>query len=1291
MYKKILSVFLTIAIVLAPTPAWIFAAEPDPGTPEGQYEILTGRLEAAKLAVEAAAEENGVIDFGNGYILDLRQEMLDFAANIDVDLGVAAALAAGIRNAPAYQSLGSRQGRGGTDNDANFNAFLGRFGGPLGAALAYLRQGGIAERQRGLTLTWFYWFGSALNTDYSASESVLGLTQNNRLPNSAYPYAGDVADIAESYAINLIVAASRLSDATDMIRNYVAQADPENLKAYLLEQECNDKDCNFDPCDNDYCEDMDCPDGNCPDWRNRLMVDEEEWLEAISEFQSNIARDIDIIGQLATGEISGFWSENRNGYNYYNNTFAPNAFAKITAALDYIQDGGFTCGIPGGGFFADTNTWLWYKSDFTGYLASHSSGIAGGSFSVEGEDEIIPLIEIHLDILKMGATPSGLETVYNFKRDAIYGYFDQAYSLIGSTVPAGGAYGQTEYDAAIEAFIAGAERDLAIADALYTGFFTDEVIDYASTWVGLGSSPDSFYLNGFNYIFGNASGPGDTQDKRLFNAISFFNNGGYGSGFSLDLSFIGLGRIGIEIEFKSSFHHDYSSGLFGIAANKVNAINVLRDTLADLSAGNPYLSPLDMAKLRYAEAKAQLLTVKEDPSAIVAALLENDEELGRLLDDLNMLIGSLDDIVNIIDLIGSLGIDSGIINTILQPLGLNYDMLQQLAGLRETLNNIGIDTSGNQPIEEALTPYLAPILGIAIDGAVLIADGTALLGTVDAYNNAAGIVEGAYVLLYENALDAINGMLGPVMDLIAPIRPYLDMLSSGISLVNNVLKLVDQVGTLTSDFNLGNLSETTYTLAYTLDDLADLMVAFEASNIGSLLGGVLGGLDLGGAVSGGLAGLLNNIVNGAIGSDVLDLSGDNLGFLGDLANNLLVNGLNNPTALVPLLRASATILRNAAAVENGLNDLFSGNYQTILSALVGMFTGEDNIITGVVGLWNAISDLFLGASGSVPEEIQAMTELMPAAFQTALFAEAGETSAVLSNPAVGENVKRAKLNEFISYMFDVREYIKEMREMIYRMEDACDWAKANFTEENAKQFIEAFARYYANELLTCVKDGVRASNLPNVIAGIKAISCEAADILRYIKGEGALTIIAAPIIGEDNAHYTFSTNYDALKAKLDQFFSCLLITDGFEILSDSSGGGFYLDGNILRSVPGFFTGFEPGSASFNVKVAYVLNFGCLSHDRPSILATKLVNVSLDIEPDVTLVGATPAAYVDRINGNQNRLYITVIEEYSDGTTKAVEWNGLINNNAAGIYQVGGYRVYVDTKGNTQIRECYIVE
>ena len=78
-------------------------------------------------------------------------------------------------------------------------------------------------------------------------------------------------------------------------------------------------------------------------------------------------------------------------------------------------------------------------------------------------------------------------------------------------------------------------------------------------------------------------------------------------------------------------------------------------------------------------------------------------------------------------------------------------------------------------------------------------------------------------------------------------------------------------------------------------------------------------------------------------------------------------------------------------------------------------------------------------------------------------------------------------------------------------------------------------------------------------------------------------------------------------------------------------------------------------------------------------------------PEKTLISAAPSAFVTKLNGNKNGLTITVTERFSDGTTKAVLATFSIDNNAAGTYQVGDYRVYVDTKGNTQIRTCYIVE
>ncbi|MCL2767933.1 MAG: hypothetical protein FWE49_04340, partial [Synergistaceae bacterium] len=67
------------------------------------------------------------------------------------------------------------------------------------------------------------------------------------------------------------------------------------------------------------------------------------------------------------------------------------------------------------------------------------------------------------------------------------------------------------------------------------------------------------------------------------------------------------------------------------------------------------------------------------------------------------------------------------------------------------------------------------------------------------------------------------------------------------------------------------------------------------------------------------------------------------------------------------------------------------------------------------------------------------------------------------------------------------------------------------------------------------------------------------------------------------------------------------------------------------------------------------------------------------------------AWVDKKNGNKNDLYITVTEYYCNGKkVVATTEMFVIDNNAAGTYNVAGYKVYCDTKGNTQIRDLYIV-
>ena len=72
--------------------------------------------------------------------------------------------------------------------------------------------------------------------------------------------------------------------------------------------------------------------------------------------------------------------------------------------------------------------------------------------------------------------------------------------------------------------------------------------------------------------------------------------------------------------------------------------------------------------------------------------------------------------------------------------------------------------------------------------------------------------------------------------------------------------------------------------------------------------------------------------------------------------------------------------------------------------------------------------------------------------------------------------------------------------------------------------------------------------------------------------------------------------------------------------------------------------------------------------------------------------AVPSASVEKLTGNKNNLTIVVNEYYTNGHLKNVlKKTFSIDNNAAATYNVGEYKVYVDTKGNTQVRECYIVE
>ena len=100
-----------------------------------------------------------------------------------------------------------------------------------------------------------------------------------------------------------------------------------------------------------------------------------------------------------------------------------------------------------------------------------------------------------------------------------------------------------------------------------------------------------------------------------------------------------------------------------------------------------------------------------------------------------------------------------------------------------------------------------------------------------------------------------------------------------------------------------------------------------------------------------------------------------------------------------------------------------------------------------------------------------------------------------------------------------------------------------------------------------------------------------------------------------------------------------------------------------------------------------------TQEQVDAAATNLISAmnKLAEKVEVILVSVDASAYVTKLNGNKNDLTITVTERYSDGSSDVITKTFSINNNAADTYNVGGYKVYVDTKGNDQIRDCRIVE
>jgi hypothetical protein len=156
----------------------------------------------------------------------------------------------------------------------------------------------------------------------------------------------------------------------------------------------------------------------------------------------------------------------------------------------------------------------------------------------------------------------------------------------------------------------------------------------------------------------------------------------------------------------------------------------------------------------------------------------------------------------------------------------------------------------------------------------------------------------------------------------------------------------------------------------------------------------------------------------------------------------------------------------------------------------------------------------------------------------------------------------------------------------------------------------------------------------------------------------------------------------------------LLIIKNGSIVETILIGDVSFDKNIELSImPGDFVRVELEGYEENGKT-FVMGYAG-QMDVDGVCAPFAFSNPIFFDEDDSIIieveSVVPSAFVTKANGNTNILTIAVTEIYTDGTEVTLKEVFTINNNDEGTYEIGDYMVYVDTKGNTQIRACYIVD
>ncbi|MFE9960439.1 M20/M25/M40 family metallo-hydrolase [Micromonospora sp. NPDC005299] len=180
----------------------------------------------------------------------------------------------------------------------------------------------------------------------------------------------------------------------------------------------------------------------------------------------------------------------------------------------------------------------------------------------------------------------------------------------------------------------------------------------------------------------------------------------------------------------------------------------------------------------------------------------------------------------------------------------------------------------------------------------------------------------------------------------------------------------------------------------------------------------------------------------------------------------------------------------------------------------------------------------------------------------------------------------------------------------------------------------------------------------------------------------AVVPLAVPAGQSANKYFSSrisANNPDAIYLSVNLAITDAPYTGVQPVLADSKTDLYTVNPTYLASNPDPF----PGRGAVEQRGFFVFGDGQKNAEfsSPDAVYVTVANAVTD---------AKPSAVVKKQKGNTNELTITVKQTHIDGSESPVTATFTINNNAAGTYTVGDYKVYVETKGNTQVWSISIV-